>query len=357
MPYNAFKKIRKYGRYLLTKRNGVYKHLVIPEEVRGPILLNTYTEGVQASDSNFLFYKDAYDIKERQTMSFIIETSSVFSLPFKVGKELTYDISVDWGDNVVDVLGKGTTLTESNLTHTYSNSGNYRITITSKSGFIPRFSFLFNNRYNSASKVLEFPTTIINFENDDSLQGFAYNCNKLNSVSKRLLKYNTRTNDARALFSGCTSLEDVPKGLFSNFEDGVVLNVSEAFKDCTGLKTIQPDMFSGLILSDASKLFMGCINLESYINLDTLFNENQSSFSNASMMFKGCSKTTGNAIEFQDRFGLHNLALEGCFNWYGHALVDSILTGLPTEDMNYIVVDSQSSDWLATDDKNILVTE
>lgn len=325
MVYNAFKKIRKYGKFLKTRRNGSYKYLLMSDDVTGPILLNTVEEGVKSSDTYFVMYKNRGFVEESKIMSFTIRTTDNFYIPLDRGTSIDYAVDIDWGDGEKSTIGNGV-ISESDLLHTYSKPGDYVITIFSESEVIPQLNFGFNSKYGSNDKLISFNSSLIRFD-DQSLFAFALNCNNLINIPKNFLKYNPGVTDFRSAFSNCTSLIRLPDDFF-NYTVSNNLWTSSTFSHCTHLEYISESLLSNVLCSNISSMFEGCVNLKTHINVNTFFNDNQRTNIDIPRMFYNCKNTTGNALEFQERFGATNNskgALYNCVKWEGYSEVDKTL--------------------------------
>lgn len=91
----------------------------------------------------------------------------------------------------------------------------------------------------------------------------------------------------QSAFFGCEELASVPAGLFDPIETKVN-NISNCFKNCTGLKSI-PEGFGNSLtnLTNASNAFYGCEALESLPS--EMFKGAAAKLSNLSSMFSGCT--------------------------------------------------------------------
>jgi hypothetical protein len=182
-----------------------------------------------------------------ETFKFTVDTtkagsaSDTFVLPFySLG---TYNLTVYWGDGNSDVI---TTYNDANLTHVYSSSGSYQITLDGA------FSAIFFN--NGGDKL------------------------KMSSIDQwgtNVWEYMTAT------FRGCTNLT----AAYSDFPDtSSVTTMQQMFRGCTS--------FNGAVDFDTSSvtdfyyMFQGCTAFNQVIDFDTSSANATNTFSS---MFSGCT--------------------------------------------------------------------
>lgn len=200
------------------------------------------TDGGFESSGNIL--PDAFALVVDTTQS---GTSSnvQFTLPLKSTE--SYDFVIDWGDHSANVI-----TSNSDLTHTYSSSGNYTIQIIENSDL--GFPAIYFNNTGDRQKVLELANwgdvTWSTFEN---------------------------------AFFGCSNM-DISASDHVTANTGSVTDFANAWNNCSGILTFPMiDTSSGTIFAAT---WNGCSSLTSFPMLDTSSGTN---FSNA---WQSCSALT-----------------------------------------------------------------
>ncbi|WP_418698097.1 BspA family leucine-rich repeat surface protein [Bacteroides sp.] len=207
-----------------------------------------------------------------------------------------YSLIVDWGDGQTETFPDGTTLMQTNMTHTYAQAGKYIVTISStqRDGTqtqMPQFSFYnyYSNVNANSKKLVSFNTPLLNM--GFSLSSCFRNCTSLTGIPVGLFDNNPSATDFSYCFYGCTGLTGIPAGLFD--KNTQVTNFSACFNECTGLTGAIPE---GLFdknteVKDFNACFYNCTKLTGEIPKG-LF-DNNTKVTDFSACFYNCAELTG----------------------------------------------------------------
>lgn len=319
MVQSSHRKIRQYGKRLVTRRDGTGKKNfvapVIPE--RGLILMASETHGVKCSDIEFLNYLGGYN--DGSWMVFTIDTTknpnnasdATFIVPLQTGVTSS-SFTIDWGDGTTTDIQSGTTVTLQQLTHTYSTAGIHSIKIESLDDYeIPVFNWSLYDTNGNKNKLIGHNTPLINFNSTD-LSQFAKDCVNLQYICPKFFQnfpYLTRVDYA---FDGCVSLTYIPKNLFAGCQ--TIRSFQHCFSHCPYLTTIPNDVFKGGVVSntDLSNFYDGDVRLTAYIDAnDYAGGTYRSHFVDIHEMFKNCTNTTGDAQDFIAKFTQYTAYIDG----------------------------------------------
>lgn len=142
-------------------------------------------------------------------------------------------ITIDWGDTTTSTfVGHG-----GNLSHTYSQGGDYNIKITGV-----RFAGIHVNnqtgreKYKALYGMGKWQTVTMT-----DLSSAFHGCNQLEYIADNAFYYCTRVTGAFRLFSGCTNLTHVGKDAFYGFSE--VLNADQLFFGCASLEELPAGIF------------------------------------------------------------------------------------------------------------------
>jgi hypothetical protein len=168
-----------------------------------------------------------------------------------------YNFNVDWGDGNNDTI---TSWNQSEVTHTYSSSGNKTITIN---GTIK--GWIFNNS-GDKQKILTISdwgtlelSTILTYGHLQSVPCF-YGCSNLTSLANNLI--NVGLNSYDKMWSGCNSLTSFPL-----LDTSGVVYFNNAWENCSLLTS-----FPLINTSSATKMsltWINCYELTSFPQIDT----------------------------------------------------------------------------------------
>lgn len=135
------------------------------------------------------------------------------------------------------------------------------------------------------------------------------NCSSLESSGIPLFDFSV-VSDARDMFKGCTSLQDIPAGL--DFRS--VTNASDMFNGCTSLSSI-PSGIQMISVTDAGHMFQDCtslVGLPASLGLGSL--------TNAQWMFRNCSSLVSLPVITSTTLANVESAFANCRNVNGGAL-------------------------------------
>lgn len=293
------------------------------------------------------------------SMSFTIDTrkgefsDDTFILPLSATLS-GYALSVDWGDEETTDLPDGTTLDETNMTHTYTTPGVYTITLytTQKDRTkvqMPKLQFGTNYTIENPYTLISLHTPLLNmgtdlsqcfegcknlsgeipeglFKNNTSATNFRRcfeNCSGLESIPEGLFAYNKAATNFGGCFSNCSGLAGaIPEGLFANNE--AATNFDGCFYACSGLTGAIPErLFANNVnVTDFNSCFFACDNLSGSIP-EGLF-ENNKEVTSFSYCFNDCINLEptakifcNEATEKQTRFAGKKMHFDYCFQHCG----------------------------------------
>lgn len=201
----------------------------------------------------------------------------------------TYNFTVDWGDGNTDVI---TTYNQSEVTHTYSSSGEYTITIT---GTINGWRF-----NDSGDKLKIGDISSFGPLNIKDTRAFR-NCTNL-TISATDELGTTGLTDALYMFGYCESLTIVPL-----FDLSSVTSTGGMFDGCTSLTTVP--LFDLSSVSSALFMFNGCTSLTTVPLFDL------SSVTDATYIFNDCTLSTASYSAFLEH--LDTLSLQSGVGFHG----------------------------------------
>jgi hypothetical protein len=207
-----------------------------------------------------------------------VTAGQVFTLPIGNFAQFTPNFLVDWGDGTSSTV---TSATDSNRIHTYTNSGQYIISIT---GFMP--SFRVNNNTDIRSLIIE----ILEFGSVGLRQLDFHGCNNITSIPTSgemeneyfglgeivnftsfmsrtgvtqipsdIFSYSPNATTFTAVFS-FTDITQIPSTLFSTNVNATIMQA--AFQNCLLLDTYDLEMFdTNINIVNFSSVFRNCISL------------------------------------------------------------------------------------------------
>lgn len=169
-------------------------------------------------------------------------TDTTYILPLIENEDFTKlhdDLSINWGDNTTTLLRYTADWTQTNLTHTYPRAGQYQITISTKSGYMPRFDgYQYSGTNSNAYKVISIDSPLLKLTY--SLCLFRYLRN-LEKIPHDLFKYNSHITNLTDAFYYCIRLKSIPEDLLKPCRN--LTTIPEAFSHCTALTSIPKDLF------------------------------------------------------------------------------------------------------------------
>lgn len=200
-------------------------------------------------------------------------------------------ITISWGDGSEDrysdvYRGSGGMSSVEDKIHSYEQlNKEYTVTVSGKLHYLE----LYNN--NSIIEVLHWGQTGMK-------SILMYDCKNLVKVAQPTVKSFEELVNCNCAFSGCSSLRELPKGLFKYANK--VTDFAFAFKGCTSLTYIPEDTFKGCSnVKHFESTFVGCSNLENYLPLwEQAYykdgNENMSETTGGEGCYANCSKLSTN---------------------------------------------------------------
>jgi hypothetical protein len=214
-------------------------------------------------------------------MQLIINASDADGMTFDLAfpnVSFPADVLVDWGDGASSFYPEGTAYNYRNgsFSHTYSEPGEYTITLTATTSTeggtcIPR---IFSGNHYTEKMLKSVPTPILPMIGIDGRNIFS-GCVKLQSVCGDLFSKNPQITDFNSVFYSCGSLRSIPAGLFDN--NPAVLSFQSAFAG-SGIFRIPAALFAhNHEVTNFYSIFSGCRNLSQPIPED---------------VFAGCGKVT-----------------------------------------------------------------
>lgn len=288
--------------------------------------------------------------EELANMSFTVKVDENlgFNIPFPTSGETPANIMVDWGDgSALTIVNKGTTLSDGDgFNYEYAETGEYAIAIYSDQvdeteQQIPKINF-WNNRDNNSnsSKLRLIGTPLLNtgtedfsdcfrgcstlenipeglFDKNINVTSFGYcfqGCKKLSNIPIGLFDRNTKVTDFTYCFETCSNLTSIPTGLFDKNTN--VTSFWSCFRACSTLESIPEGLFDKNIeVTSFDGCFSGCTNLKGAPK--GLFNNNKK-VTNFMCCFQSCSNATLNKNIFSnegstDRFSGMNMLFNYCF--------------------------------------------
>ena len=219
-----------------------------------------------------------------------VEAGDSITLPI----EGTCNFTVDYGDG--SEINQITNQNDENKTHTYQNSGTYKITIKGK---CQKINFYPNTSKKKITKLVQWGNLGANvycFSDCTNLEG------EIPIPSKNSFKLVT---NLEGLFYNCSKLTgSIPNNLFKGANRIESLGVywgPGAFKNCSGLTgSIPKDLFKDTVnVKSFCYTFQNCSRLTGYIPEDLFENCNkiETLASQQGGIFTGCSGLTGSIPE------------------------------------------------------------
>ena len=220
---------------------------------------------------------------------------------------------INWGD------GTGTqSLVNGTNTHTYANAGMYRVYATcTTSTVIPYIHF--SDLGASLNRVIYANGIVTNqTSNLTSVANWFQNCTNMTYVYPDILKGAVDITDVSGMFSGCSSLKEIPYKLFKNTArtatDNLsgITNFSSCFSGCSSLKTIPDGLFD--ICTNGTN-FSGCFSMCSNLESAGGVFANTTVGTDYSLAFYGCPKLVLSSDMFGTSLGNRFASVSGSVNF------------------------------------------
>lgn len=321
MTASTHRKIRKNNRFWVTKtQKSGKKPLTAPVKTTyGPVLMASDTYGTKKDNTNFLYYTAGEN--EGKVLTFTIDTTknpdnssdATFIVPFTLYTP-NYAFSIEWGDGNTTNITAGTSLTTAILSHTYATAGVYSVRIISESKKMPVLNWQTSgNTGGNKHKLIQLNSPLIAFDtscpNYNSAQYFAYECSNLESIPYQFFRFNGQIQNYNYCFSRCPKLVRIPEDLLRYVKHQSTYQ--EFLSGNTTLQYVPNDLFAYAKGTDFSGAFKGDSNLLLDVDLDTLFGTEPYINTDVHEMFKDCVNTTGDAVEFVNKFTEYVAYVEG----------------------------------------------
>lgn len=224
-------------------------------------------------------------------------------LPFAVDEYFqgNYDCTIDWGDGSEKEHVGGKNSTAKRPEHTYTQAGDYNISISGKCAYFDTGADSYTETYPelvkkiikivswgdvetntycfaSATNLVEVASPLEkSFKKckDDSFDYLFSDCTNLKSIPQDLFKYiNENITSFRGTFSGCENLKTIPDGLFDKAVN--VTSFYKTFAYCDNLEEVPGNLFDNAVkATDFYKTFSQCSKLVSGPQIWERANENQ----------------------------------------------------------------------------------
>ncbi len=193
-------------------------------------------------------------------------------------------MKVDWGDGTIETHTSANAVQNSCLTYEYASAGEY--TIKMESNDFSRL-YLWTSIYGQEGEPAVYLVTLKSIneslpqiagvhgwwynedieeeeigDNDNSFYGCFSGCTSLQSIPAGLFDNNTAATDFGACFNDCTSLQSIPLGLFDN--NVAVIYFTECFYNCSSLQSIPSGLFDhNIAVTYFDYCFRGCHSIQS----------------------------------------------------------------------------------------------
>lgn len=232
----------------------------------------------------------ALDVNKNFITTWRVNANDKIVLPFIVDQYFqgNYNCTIDWGDGSEKEHVGGENSTAQRPEHTYTQAGDYNISISGKCSYFVLSANAYSSTYpellkklikivswgtveaggygfGDAENLVEIaePTkkTFIKCEDDSFAYLFA-GCKNLEVIPSFLFRYvNENTTSFEGTFERCEKLTSVPEELFENAPNAT--NFEETFAYCKNLMTIPTNLFANNKQSNNfKKTFAGCTKLE-----------------------------------------------------------------------------------------------
>ena len=261
-------------------------------------------EGASAASQSWSFTVSVSDDTELST-----------GIPVNLYNQGDITMAVNWGDGSTSVLTSDdySALTDMEASiHTYSEAGEYAVTLTS--GDWSDFYFEANSSSNTGSNtsyyaLYYFRQTVISIDtalpevagvryreswttsSSTKYMGFSYmfrKCTSLTSLPEGLFDNNTAAEDFRYCFNYCSSLASLPEGLFDN--NTAAEDFRHCFSYCSSLASLPEGLFDNNTAADYfAYCFCSCSSLTSLP--EGLF-DNNTAVTHFQYCFYDCSALT-----------------------------------------------------------------
>jgi hypothetical protein len=216
-------------------------------------------------------------------------------------------MKVDWGDGTIETHTSANAVQNSCLTYEYASAGEY--TIKMESNDFSRL-YLWTSIYGQEGEPAVYLVTLKSIneslpqiagvhgwwynedieeeeigDNDNSFYGCFSGCTSLQSIPAGLFDKNTAVTNFGSCFQNCSLLQSIPSGLFD--KNTAVTNLNSCFRACSTLQSIPERLFDkNTAVTNFSYCFYNCSSLQSIPS--ELFDKNTAA-TGFNYCFYGCS--------------------------------------------------------------------
>lgn len=194
-------------------------------------------------------------------------------------------LAIDYGDGASENIGTQTS--KYHISHIYADTEPHQVTLYGVLTYL-RFQYngeesakdyllsvdtpfpknrisYFNSTFFDCTSLIDIPVGL--FDNCPNVTNFSYafdGCTSLSSIPAGLFDNCTASTDFRATFASCTSLTTIPAGLFDNCSN--VTSFNSTFQDCTSLTSIPAGLFDNCTaVTNFGYTFLDCIAITSAV--------------------------------------------------------------------------------------------
>lgn len=219
--------------------------------------------------------------KEKESFIYLLnipDFNKTYTIDLPTGN-FEYDFKVDWGDGSKNEVKSQA---DSNKTHTYSQAGEYLVTLDGKAqggiffygesrlkailtGYpknmdVTQASFF--NTFDGCSSLTQIPENLFaNTPNITSFYATFFECSSLIKIPERLFYYTPKVTSFYATFGACTNLTQIPEKLFENNIN--VVSFESTFSICTTLTQIPRNLFiNNINVISFEGTFQNCVALK-----------------------------------------------------------------------------------------------
>jgi hypothetical protein len=235
------------------------------------------------------------------------EGEKMGQIPFCLYGVQNASIAVDWGDGTIEMYATANAVQNSCPTHQYATAGEY--TIRMESDDFNRL-YLWTNLFGEEGDPAIYVTTLKSIDEplpqiaglhkwwynegteeegigniNNSFYGCFSGCSSLQSIPSGLFDNNTTVTDFSWCFNECSSLQSIPSGLFDN--NTAVTSFVDCFDNCSSLQSIPSGLFdNNTAVTSFVDCFYKCTSLASIPS--GLFDSN-TAVTSFDWCFYGCS--------------------------------------------------------------------
>lgn len=182
-------------------------------------------------------------------------------LPFVSSDARSYTLTINWGDDTTTTIGQDEAIISngSNITHTYSASGEYEICISSSNNKMPNIGWCYNSpKDDNKDKLIKVLHPLLEIDTSNGLTSMFQDCINLEEVCDDWCDNNIQVAAQSQysfmdMFNGCTKLK---RGVIPN---GITVTSSRVFQDCSSMTSVH---LSNTLTNLTWDVFAGCKSLK-----------------------------------------------------------------------------------------------